>query len=586
MDIHIEADDFIKRMLQNRIKELELEIAQLKEEKEKPSMKEQISTHLSPVMAKHLPKLRGYRQRFRVKPDGACLDHCLAVHVYEDANEGKNVKKRVNKHVADNWDNYYQNKIPLPYEETVGVGEKAKAIKKETRKEMLEFLYSDESLMVYSNSQQIHAMANLFNINITIFTYGAGGERWSEVGPDPEMVQTSEIKYGKWVPDMALYHSEETHFDLLVKDDSRLALLGLLAGNAHESSVGDKVPDAAYSKPCDGWNIVTKKSKRKGSMNNKDEVLLEENETQSADHMNIEEEMILFNAKQSGHRRSGPQELPECLPKTLSIFKCENCDCELESQGLLNAHMEGHVITSQMYTCEQCEDVFLLKPDLDSHVIRKHTKKHHTQEWNCNDCSFQGNEAEELLNHLRNTAHQPSKTLEKKKLFKDYRKCYTCQMEFDGFYKLMDHRKLVHPSNKKCRNFPGNCTFDKECWYVHEEPMDIDEVSNTNESIFKCDLCDEEITERKHFMLHRKSKHGDTVLNCEKFQRGECQRSNDLCWFKHVQSQAKPDFKKQVFQKAPENTIPPDQISTVLQMMSNLCQKVENIEKQFQELKR
>ena len=125
-------------------------IAQLKEEKEKPRMNEpiSISTHLSPVMAKHLPKLRGYRQRFRVKPDGACLDHCLAVHVYEDANEGKHVKKRVNKHVADNWDNYYQNKIPLPYEETGGVGEKAKVIKKETRKEMLEFLYSDESLMV------------------------------------------------------------------------------------------------------------------------------------------------------------------------------------------------------------------------------------------------------------------------------------------------------------------------------------------------------------------------------------------------------------------------------------------------------
>ena len=95
---------------------------------------------------------------------------------------------------------------------------------------MLDFLYSDESLMVYSDSQQIHAMANLFNININVFTYGPSGEKWSEIKPDPCMVKNAEISFGKWVPDMHLYHSENIHFDLLVKDDSRLALLGLLAG--------------------------------------------------------------------------------------------------------------------------------------------------------------------------------------------------------------------------------------------------------------------------------------------------------------------------------------------------------------------
>ena len=81
--------------------------------------------------------------------------------------------KRINNHVAENWDNYYQNKIPLPYEETSGVGEYAKKVKKETREEMLKFLRGDDdddSLMVYSNSQQILAYANFFNIKISIFT--------------------------------------------------------------------------------------------------------------------------------------------------------------------------------------------------------------------------------------------------------------------------------------------------------------------------------------------------------------------------------------------------------------------------------
>ena len=43
------------------------------------------------------------------------------------------------------------------------------------------------------------------------------------------MISEAESKLGKLMPDMALYHSDQTHYDLLVKDDSRLALLGLLA---------------------------------------------------------------------------------------------------------------------------------------------------------------------------------------------------------------------------------------------------------------------------------------------------------------------------------------------------------------------
>ena len=66
-----------------------------------------------------------------------------AVYVYR-WEWGSKVKKRVNKHVADHWDTYYKNIIPLPFVETVGVGQQAKVVKKNTREEMLEFLYSDE----------------------------------------------------------------------------------------------------------------------------------------------------------------------------------------------------------------------------------------------------------------------------------------------------------------------------------------------------------------------------------------------------------------------------------------------------------
>ena len=43
---------------------------------------------------------------------------------------------------------------------------------------------------------------------------------------------------GKRAHDMAVYHSQNTHYDLLVRDGSRLALLGLIAGSMVEEESG------------------------------------------------------------------------------------------------------------------------------------------------------------------------------------------------------------------------------------------------------------------------------------------------------------------------------------------------------------
>ena len=52
------------------------------------------------------------------------------------------------------------------------------------------------------------------------------------ISPDPEMAQHSEFAPGT-VPHMYLYNSDNCHYDLLVEDDSRLAILGFI-------SMGDK----------------------------------------------------------------------------------------------------------------------------------------------------------------------------------------------------------------------------------------------------------------------------------------------------------------------------------------------------------
>jgi len=56
------------------------------------------------------------------------------------------------------------------------------------------------------------------------------------------MAASAEVKFCEWAPDMSLYHSIDSHYDLLVSDNSRLALMGLLgrtSGNDFEE-LGDE----------------------------------------------------------------------------------------------------------------------------------------------------------------------------------------------------------------------------------------------------------------------------------------------------------------------------------------------------------
>ena len=170
----------------------------------------------------------------------------------------------------------------------------------------------------------------------------------------------------------------------------------------------------------------------------------------------------------------------------------------------------------------------------------------------------------------------------------DFRQCYTCKIQFNGYYSLMEHRKNVQPSSKKCRNFPGNCTFlDGKCWYVHDEPMEIDSVNDIPQRSwnFKCNLCAEEFIERDSFMKHRKNTHKDTNLECLNFKRGNCQRTEDRCWYMHITANkdTKSSSSEQVFQQVPSN-LPPEQVAMMFQMVNNLFQKMEKKESVIQKL--
>ena len=386
----------------------------------------EVPKHLFPVHERHLPLLKGFKMMYKTLGNGRCLENSVAVHILENEEEGISIKKKVNNHMADHFESFYQDKITLPYEELIGV--KGTKVKIESKEEMIEFLRSKKSLSAWSNCQELSAVANLFNINIHIFTYEGKHGWWSQVCPDPEMASFAEFNSG-WAPDIYLHNSSNTHYDLLVKEESRLANAGLVGKTRSDELEGNDKADL-------------------------EKVLLEE-EKGDNEPTEIDEELILFSGKSNGFRRQGPQTYAEVV-KSQQMFKCNFCDSKLESQGLLNAHMSIHKV--DLIVCDVCDSTFKSKSELEEHII-----KAHGEEWNCNDCPFQTNEPSLLIKHLKIAFHQPSSNLgNKKKKMNDFKRCYTCDMEVDGYVSLMNHRLESHPSNKKCRKFPeGTCTRGK-----------------------------------------------------------------------------------------------------------------------------
>ena len=99
----------------------------------------------------------------------------------------------------------------------------------------------------------------------------------------------------------------------------------------------------------------------------------------------------------------------------------------------------------------------------------------------------------------------------------------------------MNHRKSVHPSDKKCRNLPG-CKFKTDCWYVHDDPMETnstDDAARVDHWNFKCNFCEQKFLVKNDFMTHKKTYHQDKVIFCKKILTGSCMRKNESCWYSH-----------------------------------------------------
>ena len=184
---------------------------------------------------------------------------------------------------------------------------------------------------------------------------------------------------------------------------------------------------------------------------------------------------------------------------------------ESRNRGLLN------------YKCDQCSKTFKTQSLVDKHKTDVHNALiQNVNQYNCLGCDYQSVNVLEQLKHTRITGHNPDIVTET---------CRSCRNSFSGIESLMNHRKLAHPSNKKCNYFPRSkitgevCLWKDNCCYKHEKNEVLTDDINT------CNFCDHISPIRAEMMFHVKKVHPEHARQCT---TDNCPWSDQTCWYKHV----------------------------------------------------
>ena len=523
---------------------------------------------------------------YPVSGDGACGPRCLAAWIFLDPTLGPYLARNINIHFVKNW-NYWKDYFQFPFEREVGNG---RMIKCENENELFDFLLnSDEGAFMWRGHEDFSVICSAYQFEAKVITItGEEDEnpRVNIIKPNPELANLSKLPTG-WIPEMVILHEENSHYNLIIPRNSKLALEGGLdyqrneqnkKVNSGKQKINQNESKEIYEKKVLEAKIVELESKC-DKLETENESLIEklklvEGSSKIHNTDELDDERVLLNYKNNGYQRQSPQ-VSFVNKSQEKGFDCEQCAHKLETKGLLIAHMKSH---NSEYKCDNCENVFWTKTQLENHVKNNHKENEQkvTKQYNCNDCSFQGENSLELKRHIQITMHTPCEYMEE---------CFTCNKEFSSYWLLMNHRKADHPSVKKCRYFlNGECKFNAEtCWYKHE--VNLKPEVRKELVKFPCKECDKCFEHRSQLMKHKKENHLERISKCREFLQGNCNLDEDSCWFGHNTEQKEnekmetdEDINDQVFCEALEKT-PPDQMKNILLMLNKLSVQVEHLEK-------
>ena len=149
--------------------------------------------------------------------------------------------------------------------------------------------------------------------------------------------------------------------------------------------------------------------------------------------------------------------------------------------------------------------------------------------------------------------------------------CYLCGWKLKSKRDLMVHRKEKHGENvRMCLYYAKG-----NCEFSDEDcwyQHKLLESPLFPLKEFKCSLCGETFKFKHDFMNHRKSQHPENISICTKNDNGSCNFGNQKCWYKHVEKQ---NENEEIIENNPEI------ITRIFNMMETFAERFELIENQL-----
>ena len=533
---------------------------------------------------------------YKIPGNGNCGPGCGAAHLLKDETLGPSLRRAMNCEVITERE-YYKNRGYWCDEETPFEREVRgrKYISFTDPKEMYRFLASPESDYMYSDSEDLLILANMFGMTIKIVR-DENPPREDKIEPDEDMKHCRLIPKDVEVPEMNLLFQNGNHFNLVVSQDSDLARSGNKRkenGNKNhfqfieayleeclekritesEIEVIEAIPKETYVKVQTkvSEKVTVNKSpksttkdkhakspeesetktlkKRLKNLEDYDITMRENHDAMTKEMKSMSEKLEQFKIEvktlrenkdlleqkiiQLSQKNMVP--VPTVSPESNTI-SCFQCGFVCASKSHLKSHINNH--KELKFKCRVCNEEYLTAADLEAHKEDDHNQQNvnDLKYFKCTDCSFQDPDRKVFVNHRKIHTLRPGLEGPLRNNFN----CRNCSESFESMWQIKNHRRDTHREFlPPCRyDLEDNCIFPADqCWFRHgsaQRRNPTQETENTQiiSRAFRCNNCNEAFRTLAEVMRHRKISHPEACKSCVKFVSGNCTREIE-CWFIH-----------------------------------------------------
>ena len=166
-----------------------------------------------------------------VPGDGCCGPNCAAAFLFSDEVFRPKLRKRMNAFFVKHWYTRYQNISQCseghPFKRNVKGGE----VQFTDPKKLLKFLKnSPKAAFMWSDSEDLAIIADMFQLKIKVLTTKGLDDMEPTVNyiyPEPSLKQYAELNVE--LNEMVLLHENDSHFNLVISEESDLARFGSLS---------------------------------------------------------------------------------------------------------------------------------------------------------------------------------------------------------------------------------------------------------------------------------------------------------------------------------------------------------------------